>query len=523
MMQAGKVTLFSLDDGMSQFHQFPLDPNTRDLLSFDGPEGLAVYHVLPMGWTRAPYECTLGLTVIFISFGSDELWKYMDEMLRMTVGFDASLESCKAHLALNLRFWKIAEEANLSLSREKAQHAVKEVKLVNLVFGNGVVRKPESLISGITSLPYPRKMTELRYALNLLEYIVSLMLAHKPVAAIETLTPLLKISHWNSSTWDPKIHGEAWDQVIKATAADVALQMPDLSLPVACTTDWSKEKIAYVATQNFPGVGERIVALVARRTKGGEKNMEAPEGAFYTDAEALVELALEPFSEDRNKLRVRAFLKAMSSLNAVFRPRKGTEIPHVDAITRAVGIAQQRTAAASLGGDSWAEESPAITMPPMVLPAVAGIALSRAVVIDAQNSDFVVPSPDQLRLAGQAFDFSQMLTNCPELQAIRLALAGTAVDDLPGVSGTFKNRMHALKARYGEFSDFLTEGRDGRIYMSKTRPDGRKTSMLIEWSTGHSIAPYLSSSQRRDQRARLSQDNNGAHPRGAFHVVQYQA
>lgn len=151
MMQAGKVTLFSLDDGMSQFLQFPLDPNTRDLLSFDGPEGLAVDHVLPMGWTRAPYECTLGLTVIFISFGSDELWKYMDEMLRMTVGFDVSLESCKVHLALNLRFWKIAEEANLSLSREKAQHAVKEVKLVNLVFGNGVVRKPESLISGITS------------------------------------------------------------------------------------------------------------------------------------------------------------------------------------------------------------------------------------------------------------------------------------------------------------------------------------------------------------------------------------
>lgn len=42
--------------------------------------------------------------------------------------------------------------------------------ILSLVFGHGVVRKPAAFIKGMATLPEPRKMTELRYAL-LLEYL----------------------------------------------------------------------------------------------------------------------------------------------------------------------------------------------------------------------------------------------------------------------------------------------------------------------------------------------------------------
>lgn len=93
MKDAGLIGLFSLDDGVQQFHQFAMAEEDRDVFAFDSPLGWTRFCVMPMGWTRSPYECVLGLNVIFACFGADRLWRYMDELLRMTLSREPSLLS----------------------------------------------------------------------------------------------------------------------------------------------------------------------------------------------------------------------------------------------------------------------------------------------------------------------------------------------------------------------------------------------------------------------------------------------
>ena len=502
MKDAGLVALFSLDDGVQQFHQFAVAEEDRDVFAFDSPLGWTRFRVMPMGWTRSPYECVLGLNVIFACFGADRLWRYMDELLRMTLSQRTLAPVYRSHLSLDLDFWQRCEEANLLLSREKMQHARQEMTILSLVFGHGVVRKPAAFIKGMATLPEPRKMTELRYALRLLEYLSAMSLVRKPLELIAKLEPLLKVSHWSADTWQPEVHGAAWSELVRLLAAEVALRMPRFDKPMEVTGDFSRDGIAFCITQQFD-TGPGVIAVFARKTKGAEKKLDAPAGEaawmaeavlkagdlleacpevrFYTDAEALARLSCEPFDPSLSKLLIRSYLRRLQRLRFTVIPKKGTQIPHVDALTRTIAQARQRTAEALMEVDEWHRadrEDLGVIMPGM--DPSTGVAISQAVVDDARRRDILIPDPTALALAGQPVDFDALAGRCPEISAIRShILNNTPISDLVGVDGAFKNRLYAHQARFGPLAQVYFIDQLGRLRMRRRLATGAVAELLV--------------------------------------------
>ena len=510
MKEAGLVALFSLDDGVQQFHQFSVAEEDRDVFAFDSPLGWTRFRVMPMGWTRSPYECVLGLNIIFACFGAGRLWRYMDELLRMTHASNTLPPVYRSHLQLDLDFWLRCKNVNLLLSREKIQHAKQEMTILSLVFGHGVVKKPASFIKGMASLPEPRKMTDLRYALRVLEYLSAMSLVRKPIHLLSVLDPLLKIPRWSADTWDPEVHGKAWSELVRILASEVALRMPRFDRPMEVTGDWSKDGLAFCITQEFDE-GPGVIAVFARKTKGAEKWLDAPAGEaawmaeavlkagdlleaapqvrFITDADALARLSCEPFDPAQPKLLMRSYLKRLQRLRFDIVPKKGTQISHIDALTRAIAQARQRTAEAALDVEEWhLADQPDLGKNMPALDPNSAVGISKAIAELARDRDILIPDPKSLAMMGQPVDFDALADRCPEIAAIKRHVSNRAafpISGLLGVSGSFKNRLLAQEARYGPLDKvYLVDPASGRLKMHRPNGPNHTVEQLVIPSVG---------------------------------------
>eukprot|EP00257_Ricinus_communis_P017580 XP_015576051.1 uncharacterized protein K02A2.6-like [Ricinus communis] len=191
--QLGDAKWFTKLDLRSGYYQVRIaegdEPKTACVTRYGSFE----FSVMPFGLTNAPATfCTL-MNRVFQPFLDKFVVVYLDDIVVYS-------KTLKEHIQHLRQVFHILKENELYVKKEKCEFAKPEVMFLGHIVGGGKLRMDKAKVQAIEDWEPPRKVTELRSFLGLVNYYRRFIMGYSSIAS--PLTDLLKKNKvWD---WDAK-------------------------------------------------------------------------------------------------------------------------------------------------------------------------------------------------------------------------------------------------------------------------------------------------------------------------------
>lgn len=149
----GRAKCFSVLDLFQEFHQVPLDPESRDVTSFNTSSGSYRWKVLPFGLNVSPNSFSRMMSISFAGIPPDQAFLYLDDVI--VIGHNEH-----THLS-NLRsVFQILRKRNLKIHPHKCKFFKCEVTFLgHLCTPNGIRPDPSKTVK-VQNYPTPTSREE---------------------------------------------------------------------------------------------------------------------------------------------------------------------------------------------------------------------------------------------------------------------------------------------------------------------------------------------------------------------------
>jgi hypothetical protein len=340
---------FALIDLSAGYHQIPMKPEDIEKVAFATRGGLWEFVVMPEGVVNGPATFQRYMEKVLIGLVGRIVWVYIDDIIVHGRTWEEFVENLYKVLE-RLASWGLTAKAR------KTKIGFKEIKVLGHIVGNGVIKPNPDKVKAIRNYPVPNSQRELRSFIGLVNYY------RKFIPNLSTVAePLFQLLRKNTPyIWTDK-HTEILNYIKNKLTTDPVMQCPDFSKPFILETDASTTGLGAILSQEITVTSEvnsdwtakviKPVSYISRTLTPAEKNYSVSEleclaiiwainqfniylshGQFilYTDHKALS--WLQQKKSTNRKLTRWALL--LSEYNFIIKHRKGTEMKHVDALSR---------------------------------------------------------------------------------------------------------------------------------------------------------------------------------------------
>ena len=338
---------FTSLDLTAAFNQIPMGESSKDLTSFSTPDGTFRYNRMPFGLVNGPAVFHRFIDNVMAGLKWSVCMVYMDDVLIYSRTFAEHLEAMEAVFAR-------IDENGLRFKAKKCYVGVDEVKFLGHVVCRDGIKPDPDKTKAIREMPIPADAAEMRSALGLFSYYrkfcKSFAEKARPLNDAVLKGARLQKGPAGQVEWTTE-QLEAFESLRSVLVSDPVLSHPDWNRPFLVHTDWCKNGIGAVLSQEVDGV-ERVVCYASRSLKEHEKKYAAYEGeclaviwatslwystylygrrfTVVTDNEALTWL----FTKAPNQSRIQKWVIMMQDLSFDTRHRAGSKHGNADGLSR---------------------------------------------------------------------------------------------------------------------------------------------------------------------------------------------
>ncbi len=281
--------LFSILDVKGAFYQVPLDEQSRPYTAFATAQGLFQYKRMPMGLKGSP--ATWARAINDVVAGLDGVKPYVDDICVYTTPAPATTPGSAADREKNLYLGQLDtvratmarfRERNVKLSPSKCIFLADCVRFTGFILQGGTITTDPEKVRAVDGLKPWLSFKDLEKYLGFVVYYGASQIYNLSARTklLRDLRNRLAADGFSKSRlripWSDECEAVrlALNEEIKVGIIKYA---PDWSVPFTISTDFCKDGIAAVLSQEVNGK-EQIVAMASRATRGAEKTLSSAEG-----------------------------------------------------------------------------------------------------------------------------------------------------------------------------------------------------------------------------------------------------
>lgn len=271
LSRLGDTFYISSIDLKDAFWQIELDQSSREKTAFTVP-GRSLYHFvrMPFGLCNAAQTmCRLMDKVIGHDL-RESVFVYIDDLLIVSADFESHITRLR-EVAKRLR------AANLTINVTKSKFAMKEIKYLGYIIGNGCLKTDPDKIKAISDFPQPVTIRQLRRFLGLTgwyqRFINNYSAISSPLTDIKGKPEKFKWSSEAQSSF------EALKYCL--TSAPV-LTHPNFAKPFLIQCDASQTGVGSVLCQVGEDGQEHPIAFMSKKLNSAQKNYSVTELECYS-------------------------------------------------------------------------------------------------------------------------------------------------------------------------------------------------------------------------------------------------
>jgi hypothetical protein len=331
---------FGLIDLAAGYHQIPLRPEDRAKTAFATREGFWQWKRMPEGVINGPATFQRFMDSGMRPHIGKRCWIYIDDILIFGKTWEEFMENLRIIL-------ECLKKMGLTAKARKTKLGYEEIKILGHIVGHGTVKPNPEKVRAIVDYPDPTNLRELRSFLGLLNYYRRFIPGLARMAE-----PLYALLRKDAKYIWTDVHKVAAQRLKAHLSGDPVLHCPDFAQPFIVETDASITGYAAVLSQKNPQTGIiHPIAFISRPLTPAEKNYATTEqecGAIVWAVEQFnIYLSGTPFtlitdhkaltwlqSKRSHNRKLTRWSLQLKEYNFVIQYRAGTEMPHVDALSR---------------------------------------------------------------------------------------------------------------------------------------------------------------------------------------------
>lgn len=247
------------------FWQIELDEESRDKTAFTIP-GRPLYQFtrMPFGLCNAAQSMCRLMDLAIPSELRGCVFVYIDDLLVVSESWETHLERLEM-VATSLR------KANLTINVDKSHFAMKSLKYLGNVIGNGEIKPDPDRVVSITEFPTPKTIKQVRRFLGMTGWYHRYIHGYATLAA--PMTDLLKKS--DHFCWTPEAQ-KSFDSLKASLTTAPVLTHPDFSQHFYIQCDASMSGVGGVLFQ-LVNNEEHPIAYMSRKLNTAQKNYSVTE------------------------------------------------------------------------------------------------------------------------------------------------------------------------------------------------------------------------------------------------------
>ena len=276
IMAIGEGGFLTVVDAAGGFSNIRVHPDSQKYLAVKTQDALLEPTVVPMGYLNAP-----AVFQRFINHILHPHFAYCRAYLDDIVIFSRTKEEHVKHLNAVLQTLK---ENQISLKPKKCKWFRKKVSFLGYTveLGKGF-RMSDDKIQALRDLKPPRHKKDLHTILGQFGWLAHLIPHYSDITACLT-TLLQKDVPW---TWDPALHGRAWERLLAGLRDDVFLNYHDPDKPCRLHSDASNEAYGVIIMQQDDKEVWRPTVMCHHKFKAAEKGWDVADKELYAIVYAL--------------------------------------------------------------------------------------------------------------------------------------------------------------------------------------------------------------------------------------------
>lgn len=248
------------------FWQIPLEEKSKQKTAFTVPNrGLYQFKVMPFGLSNAAQsQCRLMDQVLGFDL-EPSVFCYLDDVIIATNSFQEHIKMLSA-VAERLK------RANLTISVEKSQFCLKEMKYLGYVLGESGIRTDPEKVSAILLCTAPSTVKEVRRFLGMVGWYRRFISNFAQIVA--PISDLLK-KNARAIKWTSEAE-EAFNTLKIALTSAPILSMPDFSKPFQVQSDSSEKAVGAVLIQHYDD-REHVIAYMSQKLSPTQQKYSVTE------------------------------------------------------------------------------------------------------------------------------------------------------------------------------------------------------------------------------------------------------
>ena len=260
---------FTSTDVADAFHTVELGAGSRHMTAFSTPDGHYQYRVMTMGSKNAANIWAGIVHEVFGDISLDELIVYQDDLVNHA---SASLAN---HLRVQQTIYNRCRTKHMILKPDKTFFNFAAQKILGHVLSKEGRRVDPSLVEAILNVSPPQDISSVRSLLGLAqvarEYLPRLATELEPIQALTRKGVNIP------ATWDPAVHGVAFEKLKVLLTSAPVLRLPDPSKPFVIHCDACRvgKGLGALLLQRDEDAVLRPVAYWSRGLNTAERNYSA--------------------------------------------------------------------------------------------------------------------------------------------------------------------------------------------------------------------------------------------------------
>lgn len=265
MSRLNETHFISSVDLKDAFWQIELEEKSRDKTAFTIP-GRPLYQFarMPFGLCNAGQSMCRLMDMAIPSVLRGRVFVYIDDLLVVAENWETHLERLEL-VAKSLR------KANLTINVDKSKFAMRTIKYLGHVVGNGEIKPDPSRVECITNFPVPTTVKQVRRFLGMAGWYQRYIHGYSAIAA--SLTDLLKKA--DRFQWTPEAQ-QSFDALKSSLTTAPVLTHPDFDKHFYIQCDASMSGVGGVLFQ-IVGDEEHPIAFMSKKLNSAQKNYSVTE------------------------------------------------------------------------------------------------------------------------------------------------------------------------------------------------------------------------------------------------------
>lgn len=270
LSRLGDTFYISSIDLKDVFWQIQLDAESREKTAFTVP-GRPLYQFarMPFGLCNAAQTmCRLMDRVIGQEL-REFVFVYIDDLMIVSSDFDTHISRIKS-VAECLR------KANLTINVTKSKFAMREIKYLGYIVGNGCLKTDPDKVRAIKDFPKPKTVRQLRRFLGLTGWYQRFIKNYSAISA-----PLTNIKgNAEKFQWSDEAQ-TSFDYLKECLTSAPVLSHPNFDRPFVIQCDASATGVGSVLFQTDENGGEHPIAFMSKKLNSAQRNYSVTELECY--------------------------------------------------------------------------------------------------------------------------------------------------------------------------------------------------------------------------------------------------